>query len=285
MTNCMNTLEGGQWEKREDIKRGYKRRQRMRRLSPNCWVHKRLPVCDPLSIQDQSVIGSNYCEFLCVLSTGREGGKEGGRQRKRAEAAAAAAGAAISPRLNLFAPAWIPRYTLNLWQTFLSTASSQLSGARLTASRPPLTARPSDRRPASPFPRSQTGSQVVAECFIKWWSGRSHRGHVQGAECVPGGLGAPFAGCRLGGGGGGMQLQPSAPTAAVLQRRDRWVKTLLEAGGTYSPSGKSLCNCSLSRSRIWIEPTCADLTFTFGGRRGSCHSTSLQHKFIFSIWV
>lgn len=279
MTNCMNTLNGGQWEKREDIKRGYKRRQRMRRLSPNCWVHKRLPVCDPLSIQDQSVIGSNYCEFLCVLSTGREGGRGGGRQRKRAEAAAAAAGAAISPRLNLFAPpAWIPRYTLNLWQTFLSTASSQLSGARLTASRPPLTVWP----PACvAFPRSQTGSQVVAECFIKWWSGRSHRGHVQGAECVPGGLGAPFAGCRLGGGGGGMQLQPSAPAAAVLQRRDRWVKILLEAGGTCTPSGKSLCNCALWRSRIWIEPTCADLTFTLAqlessGGQGSCHNTSLQ---------
>lgn len=276
MTNCMNTLNGGQWEKREDIKRGYKRRQRMRRLSPNCWVHKRLPVCDPLSIQDQSVIGSNYCEFLCVLSTGREGGRETEKESRGSSSS--------SSRSSHLSTAQLICSSLNSevhFKLMTNISVHSFLPAQRSSSHCLLSA--SDRLIVWPpacvaFPWSQTGSQVVAECFIKWWSGRSHRGHVQGAECVPGGLGAPFAGCRLGGGGGGMQLQPSTPTAAVLQRRDRWVKTLLEAGGTYSPLGKSLCNCSLSRSRIWIEPTCADLTFTLAELERSRGGILSQHN-------
>ncbi|KAI9520992.1 hypothetical protein NQZ68_010693 [Dissostichus eleginoides] len=50
------------------------------------FVHLRLPVCDPLSIQDQSVRGSDYCTFLCVLSPERERDRE----KERAVAAAAA---------------------------------------------------------------------------------------------------------------------------------------------------------------------------------------------------
>lgn len=40
-------------------------------------------MCDPLSIQDQSVIGSNYCKFLCVLSAERGGKEGGGGERER----------------------------------------------------------------------------------------------------------------------------------------------------------------------------------------------------------
>lgn len=153
MTNCMNTLNGSQWEKREDIKRGHKRRQRilrLRRLSLNCWVHKRLPVCDPLSIQDQSVIGSNYCKFLCVLSTEREG------ERGRESAAAISPTQVISSSLN-------SELYFKLMKSFLSTAAFQLSRAHLTS-----TSHPSPRCwlvTWFAFPRNLTGSEVVAECL------------------------------------------------------------------------------------------------------------------------
>lgn len=162
MTNNMNTLNGSQWEKREDIKRGYKRRQRilrLRRLSLNCWVHKRLPVCDPLSIQDQSVIGSNYCKFLCVLSTKREGGRVRQREREQQQRQQ-------QPSLQL----QVIRSSLNsevyfkLMKTFLSTAAFQLSRAHLTTS----ASHPSPRcwLPAwFAFLWNLTGSEVVAECL------------------------------------------------------------------------------------------------------------------------
>lgn len=102
-------------EEEAEIKRGYKSRQRMiffcrlRRLSLNCWEHKRLPVSDPLSIQDQGVIGSNYCKFLCMLSTERVGGK--GREESSGTSRA-------PPQLHFVAPACIQRSPLNLWIRF-----------------------------------------------------------------------------------------------------------------------------------------------------------------------
>lgn len=92
---------------------------RLRRPSLNCWEHKRLPVSDPLSIQDQGVIGSNYCKFLCMLSTEREGGK--GREES--------SGTSPPTQLHLVAPAYIRRSPLNLWKRFhpqLPSSSAEL---------------------------------------------------------------------------------------------------------------------------------------------------------------
>lgn len=86
---------------------------RLRRLSRKCWEHKRLPVSDPLSIQDQGVIGSNYCKFLCMLPTEREGGRERGKGRGESS------GTSRPPtQLHLVAPAYIQRSALNLWKRF-----------------------------------------------------------------------------------------------------------------------------------------------------------------------
>lgn len=108
---------GGEWghQKRteEEAKDGsfFFSLLRWRRLSLNCWVHKRLPVCDPLSIQDQSVRGSNYCKFLSVLSTEREKERERGKEERRSSDSS-------SLPFKLFAPALIQRCTLNLWTHF-----------------------------------------------------------------------------------------------------------------------------------------------------------------------
>lgn len=174
-------------EEEEEIKRDSKSSQRMiffcrlRRPSPNCREHKRLPVSDPLSIQDQGVIGSNYCKFLCMLSTEREGGK--GREESsgtsRLPHPALLSGSSLHSEIS-FKP----------MKTFPSTAALQLSRAHPTtfSSIPGL--------PSADLTRSPVG--------LNRTSVQGHHGWVRGAEREFGALGAPFAQCRNGGSRGGM---------------------------------------------------------------------------------
>lgn len=199
MTNCLNAALAANGRRGRTSKEGYKKRQRMvvffplrLRRSLNCWVHKRLPVCDPLSIQDQSVRGSDYCKFLCVLSPERE------RDREKERAVAAAA---FSSTRAIFSSLKSEVF-LNLWKHFLSTAAFELSRANPTTST--LLSVPSLLLPDLLFPWNLTGSEEGCTAFIEWWSGHSHHGLVPGAECVSGPLGSPFAWCRHGGGCGGM---------------------------------------------------------------------------------
>lgn len=127
-------------EEEEEIKRDDNSRQRMiffpplfrlRRLSLNCWGHKRLPVSDPLSIQDQGVSGSNYCKFLCMLSTGREGGKERRERWQRP-----------SSQLQL---ACVQRSPLNLWKRFHPQLPLSSAGLIWLTSHPSLGCQPLTR--------------------------------------------------------------------------------------------------------------------------------------------
>lgn len=128
-------------EEEEEIKREYKSRQRMiffplfrlRRLSLNCWGHKRLPVSDPLSIQDQGVSGSNYCKFLCMLSTGREGGRERQRREQWHQP---------SSQLQL---ACVQRSPLNLWKRFHPQLPLSSAGLIWLTSHPSLGCQPLTR--------------------------------------------------------------------------------------------------------------------------------------------
>lgn len=171
-------------------------------------------MCDPLSIQDQSVRGSNYCKFLCVLSTERERGEEKREQWQQQQQQQ-------QPSLP-FTAAWIHRFTLNLWKHFypqLPFGSAEL----ILPLRPHrLIYHPALLLTAHPtfFQGNLTGSQEVAELSSSGGAVRgsqSHHGRVPGAECVSGALDAHFAWCRLGGSCGGMQLPPSTPTTALLQ--------------------------------------------------------------------
>lgn len=155
---------------------------RRRRPSPHPAVHKRLPVCQPFSIQDQSVRGSDHCR---VLSAG-----QGENAR--------------SSSLTLFAPARI--------QTFIS--NFVLSSAEVTSLLRLL--RPSCPSLSPSF--SSWGSKQGQRCLSAGSVGgsRSRRGHVPGAECVSEALGAGSAGRSPGGSGGGMQLPPSPPSAVIL---------------------------------------------------------------------
>ena len=75
-------------------------------------------MSDPLSIQDQGVIGSNYCKFLCMLSPEREGGRE--RQRGEQWQPAPHSGSSLYSEVSF-----------KLMKTFPSTAALQLSRAHL----------------------------------------------------------------------------------------------------------------------------------------------------------
>lgn len=55
-----------------------------------------------------------------------------------------------------------------------------------------------------PFPVGFNRTRSVCRVFIECWSGQSHHGHVPGAECASGALGALFAWCGHGGSCGGM---------------------------------------------------------------------------------
>lgn len=73
-------------------------------------------MCDPLSIQDQSVRGSNYCKFLCVLSTGRE------REREKKEGERES-GDSSSHTLQVIHSSLNSDVYSKLMKTFLSTAA------------------------------------------------------------------------------------------------------------------------------------------------------------------
>lgn len=75
-------------------------------------------MSDPLSIQDQGVSGSDYCKFLCMLSTGREGGKA-----REESSAPAVPSAPVSLHSEV---------SSKLMKAFSSTAAAQLSRAHLT---------------------------------------------------------------------------------------------------------------------------------------------------------
>lgn len=132
----------------------------LRRLSLNCWVHKRLPVCDPLSIQDQSVRGSNYCKFLSVLSTERG---EGERRRKRESS-----GSSTSLQLKLFCSSLNSDVYFKLMKTFLSTAAFQLSRAHPTTST--LLSHPSHAAAWFAFPAELNRIRRGCPAFVEWWS-------------------------------------------------------------------------------------------------------------------
>lgn len=146
-------------------------------------------MCDPLSIQDQSVRGSNYCKFLCVLSSERE------REREEGQGAAVAAG---FPPIHRFCRSLITDFYFKLMKTFLSTATFQLSRAHLATSLPTRLACAADCCPAI--------SSGLEETAKRWSRGGSQKRHgrVPGAERASGALGAPCAWCRHGGRSGGL---------------------------------------------------------------------------------
>lgn len=141
-------------------------------------------MSDPLSIQDQGVIGSNYCKFLCMLSTEREGGK--GRQES--------SGTSCPPTpASLSGSSLHSEVFSKLMKTFPSTAALQLSRAHLTT----FSSIPGP--PSADLTRSPVGLNGTR-------SVQSRHGWVRGAELELefGALGAPFAQCRNGGSCGGM---------------------------------------------------------------------------------
>lgn len=123
-------------------------------------------MCDPLSIQDQSVIGSNYCEFLCVMSTG-EGGREGDREQQQQEEEEEQP----SPQFNFSLNSEVHFQLMTFFFCFhySSTAASQHRSqrARLTPSHPPAPTAGLRLLPQAEPQRITSGGRVLVE----WRSG------------------------------------------------------------------------------------------------------------------
>lgn len=153
-------------------------------------------MCDPLSIQDQSVRGSNYCKFLCVLSTEREREREKARE---GESSSIPSNSSYLLQLD-------SEVSFKLMKTFSihSCLSAQQSSSCYFDSTVSSTAPLLLTDGLICFPAELNRIRRGCRVFIEWWSVQSHHGHVPGAECVSGALGAPFAWCMHKGSCGGM---------------------------------------------------------------------------------
>lgn len=192
-----------QWEKREDIKREYKGQKdgsffssAFEEAVPKLCEYIRGSLCATLSAFKTRVWGDpTIVSFsVCCLQRGRE-------REKAREGESSSIPSNSSYLLQLDS-----EVSFKLMKTFSihSCLSAQQSSSCYFDSTVLSTAPLLLTDGLICFPAELNRIRRGCRVFIEWWSVQSHHGHVPGAECVSGALGAPFAWCMHKGSCGGM---------------------------------------------------------------------------------